>query len=832
MRSYIEYKRWIFTADKIESGNIYLPVSLIFSSLEAGTLNVSVRCPDPDILDFERNDILRYHARQGCPLVFYVQKIRRLGQGIYSISATSVLALLAEGKHLGGIYTGQTADEVLPELMGNIPYIIKRNLGRAAIYGWLPVASPRDNLAQILFAIGGAVTSDRDGVVHITGLWDGVSGSVIADDIYGESSASSDNKVTQVIVTEHQYSPGTEETVLFEGTAKEDDPIKFREPMHSLTADGFTILESGPNYARLSAGPGTLRGKAYIHSTRQIAQDVYSSRIPNIKQEENSTLVSLVNSAAVVRRMAAYYRCRETVSVPVVYRGELPGDILSIWHPFDKQYVSACLMSADINLSNTLRAEEKSLVGFAPPQTEDVEIYDDQALITASMEYEIQEGVTHITCVLISGGDGGGAGYDGESGEDGTSASVTSGQTGTKLGTAGAGGDGGEPGIPGQGGKFIRIDLDVEPGDKLIIEVGTGGTPGTENGEPGQSGTATRLRYKGAVYSSEDGARSELGFTDVMTGTVYAAPGAHGEKGGSGGKGGIGGGSTEPAHAGEDVDTASGGVPGSNFVKRSSAQKLGTIPSVTQKWTQYPDRNCGTNWYRGTSGYAVDQQYGTISQSGASKTVGYTTTTDTPSGGYRNYETGTIYTTPSNPTPTYDNHTVVSIITEYTVTWAGAGTTGWLKERLLQVTRSYPQYRVDLVAGTYSSGGGGAAFGQNGSDSTVESDRTRGGDGANALPPTDPTVPGAGGDAGHGGGGSGGGGAGESTATGTPGDMSYSYTGYGGTAGTPGKASRGAPGAPGAALLYFGVARKIQSGAVMDRTGRYFLDRTGRLMIV
>ena len=222
------------------------------------------------------------------------------------------------------------------------------------------------------------------------------------------------SKVTQVVVTEHQYIEGGEQTDLFEGTAQEGDIITFDGPMHDLQATGISILESNANYAKVSAGSGTLKGRAYIHNTRQITQNVLQANEPNIKTVTDATLVSLVNSRAVAEQVANYYRCVETINAPVEYQGENPGDVLSVWHPYDLEAVSACLESSDINLSNTVLATESLLVGFTPIQIEEGGLVNTVEIISQNGTWTVPDGVTEIRVVLISGGTGGQGGTGGD----------------------------------------------------------------------------------------------------------------------------------------------------------------------------------------------------------------------------------------------------------------------------------------------------------------------------------------------------------------------------------------------------------------------------------
>lgn len=585
----IEYLNWTFTPDKIREGNLHLVTSLLSSALEVNTLFVVVECTDPSILDFERNTPLLYYTRPDQPMVFRVQHINRAGPGIYEISATSTLGLLTEGLHYGGIYTGQTAQEVIASICGAVPFILKSNLVETKLYGWLPIASPRDNLSQVLFALGAALKTDLDGVLRIAGLWDGASGTVGRDDIYQGANVDYAAKVTSVAVTEHQYAEGAETAKLFEGTAQEGDIITFNEPMHSLTAEGFTVLESGANYARVSAGSGTLTGKKYIHNTRLITRAVQTANTPNVKTVDKATLVSLVNSAAVAGRLAAFYACTQTIDAPVVYSGENPGDVLSIYHPYDKSGVSSCLQSADITLSNTLKAQEKSLVGFEPEQIADIEILDKRVIFTESGSWTAPDGSTRIIAVIIGPGQDGQDGQNGEDGKSGTGATAPQGaERDTHYsGTYGAGGKGGEPGSPGEGGKILQINLDVVGRQEFSVDI---------------NATETTFSSLNVTYSSENGSRNPNGYIDITTGITYAKRGLDGVRGADGGHGG---GRQIESENGKPVETWLGGLGGK------------------QGYSSHTEYVSGV-WGRGGGGAALGENgYDGLPQTGTEGTLPY-----------------------------------------------------------------------------------------------------------------------------------------------------------------------------------------------------------------
>lgn len=559
MSQKIVYESWTFPADKIREGNLYLATSLLSSSLEVNTLRATVECADPSILDFQRNTQLLYYAQPDRPMVFRVQDITRVAPSLYELSCTSTLGLLTEGQHMGGIYTGQTAEEIIADICGTVPFIVKSNLVATKLYGWLPIASPRDNLSQVLFALGAVLKTDLDGVLRIEGLWDGISGQVSEDDMYIDATADYSAKVTQVIVTEHQYSEGGETKTLFEGTAQEGDIITFDAPMYALSATGITILDSGANWARVSAGSGTLTGKEYIHNTRLITRDVQPANTPNVKTVDNATLISLVNSAATADRLVSYFKCKEIINSPVVYRGENTGNIMSTYHPFDKTAVNACIQSADITLSNTLKAAEKCLVGFVPDQIGDFEILDHQVIITKPGNWTAQDVTGRITAVIIGPGQDGQDGQDGENGERGTGATAPEGakKNTQYYGTYGAGGKGGEPGSPGEGGKILQVDLFVVDGQEFSVDI---------------NGTETALSTLNVTYSSESGSSSPNGYTDITTGIVYAKKGLDGFRGADGGHGG---GHNIESENGESFGSWRGGLGGKQGYSRFEGYNFG-----------------------------------------------------------------------------------------------------------------------------------------------------------------------------------------------------------------------------------------------------------------
>lgn len=542
----IVYASYIFSDDDetLRSGNEYQITSLIADELQADTIELEVKCSDKNIVVFTENAPLQYYRENLLRSTYYVQSIKRIGGDKYTISADSAMGLLMKRLHVGGIYTGQTVKEVVNEICGNIPILVKTIFADTKLYGWLPYCKPpessaRNNLAQVLYAIGAALTTDNNGVLRVEPLWDGVSSSIGETRMYFDGSVETEKPISAVTVTEHQYIAGTNEKELFSGTSQQGDIITFSEPMHSLTATGFTILESGANYAKISSGSGSLKGKTYIHNTRLVTQTVTENAAENVKSVTDATLVSLVNSSAVAKRLADYYKCRETITNGIVSGQEKPGHVVSVYHPYDKKMVSACIVSLDTTMSGTLKSEMAALVGFFPPQPESSEYFDERVILTGSGEWTVPEGVTSYTRVLIGGGHGGSSGHQGESPAVRASKTWTEKYdalrryVGFDKGVSMEGGKGGMPGVPGEGGKvLVETVTDAVPGAKVSYACGTGGYGGvfSQGNDAGAPGTATTM----GSATSDTGSSSEAGYTDTIAGEVFAAKGKSGIAGSPG----------------------------------------------------------------------------------------------------------------------------------------------------------------------------------------------------------------------------------------------------------------------------------------------------------
>lgn len=544
----IRYKGVSYATDddiKVPSGILYEVKALRSDSLEANSLTVTVFSNNKSIMGFAKNDKVEYFRDGRRVGVYYLQTVERVGSDAYTLSALSALGRLITMRHAGGIYTGQTVAEVVPQICAPVAVMIESVYASRQLYGYLPYSNPdkekgngrsaRDSLSQVLFAIGASLGVDENGVMRVEKLWDGVSATITADQINEDScSTVYETPVSAVEITEHQWVKSQDTVTLFEGTAEDGALVTFEEPAHSLTAEGFTIIEQGDNYAILSAGTGTLTGKSYNHLTRIVRRTVTDGAEENVVTVSDATLVSLTNSVDVAKRMADYYRHREIIRVDVEPGTERAGRVVQIFHPWDKQMVQACVESRETVISGILNSQTSALVGFTPAQPEAAEFLDERVVLTGSGEFQIPEGTTTIHYVMISAGQGGHCGEKGEDTQSGPKFSWTNPVfedrvDGYALALGGKGGPGGKGGM---GGRIVEGDLDVSQLKNLAYACGKSGKGAEFSPDdlPGTDGTDTVFHGMTTAGASAP----DFGFTDPITGEQFGGVGEDGLPGGDG----------------------------------------------------------------------------------------------------------------------------------------------------------------------------------------------------------------------------------------------------------------------------------------------------------
>lgn len=495
----------------------------------------------------------------------YVKNIDRIGKSTYKINAISAIGILETQKHYGGVYRGVTFSALLAEIIdGAVDYTVDGEVAGIAVYGWLPYATKRANLHQLLFATGVSVRRNGAGDMDFRFLSNAEAKPVPESRIYINGSVDYSSPASQVRVTEHSYMAlAADETVVVydntDGSETADHTfIAFRDaPLHNLTVTGtLTVNSSGVNWA-IVTGTGVLSGQKYTHSTRILTKDAEaaSGQTENVVTVSDATLVTVVNSENVAKRVLAYYSSKKTVTSSIVLDGERPGDLIAATDPFDEA-ISGFISRIDANVSSILKGDCRIITDYIPSQGGNnftrALLYSgsgsiDFAALVADKDNDL------VQAVLIGGGHGGyhgGAGTAGEAGGD------------SGYGSGGAGGAGGEP---GEGGKVFTVSFHASDLASATLAYACGSGGGSDS-----DGGATTL----GSWSSENGAVTIYGVANIFTGEVYATKGNEtGQPGAAGGsrRGGTGYGESLTYNG----RTYEGGAPGADSATYYGHQGFG-----------------------------------------------------------------------------------------------------------------------------------------------------------------------------------------------------------------------------------------------------------------
>lgn len=538
---------WLtYTDATITSGNAILSNSMISDTLTVDTMQVTVEQGDKSLLSLPyATPIMFYH--DSAPIGrFFIRAVTRVTKTGYEIEAVSAVGLLDRLQHNGGIYVNTPASTILASLFDGITgfsySVANAEINTTPVSGWLPIATRRANLQQLLFSLGAAIVKDQNGDLIIKYLYPDVPTPISNDRIYLTGAQAAVGAAGRVELTEHTYvaDASVELQQLYDsgGSSVTNLFVAFSEPQHSLSAAGLTVSESGANYAIVS-GNGTLSGKAYVHNTTvktlktQDFTPPGQQTPPTVLAEaraitvDNCTLISPLNSYNALRRIASYYTQAQESAFDLVMEEERSGDRISYANAFGEAE-NGIIHEMDITLSKKLKAAASVVTGWVAGFFGNTTM--ESHVISSNSTFVVPAGITAIRVVLVGGGNGGNGGYDGTAGSAGSFDAE-------KNFIFGGSGSGGAKGAGGARGNWYEFDVVVNPGDSFAIAIGAGGSAGAANGGAGGTGGDTTWTPQQAGYTTHSSAEGDNLYPVVVddTGDVYAESGADGIDGGNGG---------------------------------------------------------------------------------------------------------------------------------------------------------------------------------------------------------------------------------------------------------------------------------------------------------
>lgn len=457
---------------------------------------------------FEKHGVAQLYFANELIGAYYFEELKQAGPYEYVMRFLSGIWLLDKSDHPGGLYSGETAGDVIADIIGNVvPYAIDEDIAAIPIYGYLPYDRRRNNLQKTLMAIGAAIKNAPDGSLRITQLSDTVTGIFDTSRVFFGGLVVDKVPVTAVQVTEHNYLPSEDEVELYNGTTVEIETVRFNEPIHDLSITGGTILNYGVNYCTFQgSGAVVLKGKRYNHVTRVITVGTppTGSKEDVVKKVTNNTLLGPNNAVFVAEKLFDYLKVAQSIKQEVILGQERPADVVQVVHPYTRELVEACIKSMRVTFGkNEHRAVCEFLLGYKPPGA--IVGFENHVLLTNSGTWTVPAGVSRIRVIIV------GAGNGGQNGGNGTTPSSLS------LGLPVVVGQGGKGGAGGEGGYILEINLNVSPGQQFSYICGEGGGLDSAGGE-------TLF----GSYSSNLGRRFPYGYSEPKTGLVFGKKGENG----------------------------------------------------------------------------------------------------------------------------------------------------------------------------------------------------------------------------------------------------------------------------------------------------------------
>lgn len=369
-------------------GSFYNETSLLEDELSIDTMKIRVRSINTSypLHNFIYGSQVTFYKDDALYGKYYLVSVERQTKNEYILNVQSSIGLLDDTMHYGGIYSGEYASAIIKDIIGEkIAYTEHNIFSKIKVYGWLPVATRRENLKQLLFAVGGCVKK-KDGDVYFTTLTVDAPKEIPENKVFDTGKITYDSPASRIEVVEHQFSkvdsaPSEEvysgeiigsSFVTPKGYSVSDAAlVTWDKPYHSLTFSNCTLLnnEKGVNYAVVSSsGSATISGKPYIHSKMIVSRDKenYNGK-EKVAKVENATLVTLANSNSVAEKVMAYYDSPCTLSGAIVMDGEKPLDNITMPNQFEEE-TTGMIKSIEGTLGKQItRGELELRIGYNPP---------------------------------------------------------------------------------------------------------------------------------------------------------------------------------------------------------------------------------------------------------------------------------------------------------------------------------------------------------------------------------------------------------------------------------------------------------------------------------
>ena len=293
-------------------------LNIISDELAINTLDFTLdSMEDIDFIFQEKQPVSAYDGSNLIG-VFYIKSSSRSSARLYDVSCHDALGVLDDEPFSAAIYSGKNAKDLITSILGGHFLLdMDESLQAETVTGYIPDCTSREALQQIAFALCATVDTSGSRGICVRKLTTDTATEIPLDRLYTGGSVDTSAIVTEVRITAHSY---------------------------STSGSGESV---------------TVGGKTYYHTTSVTAKtnpDVTTSTKPNVIEVKDATLVNPSNVATVAQHVYDYYMRRQTHSVKIVMKGEVPGDYVETTTPWGTK-ITGTITSMGIRLSGIAAAD-------------------------------------------------------------------------------------------------------------------------------------------------------------------------------------------------------------------------------------------------------------------------------------------------------------------------------------------------------------------------------------------------------------------------------------------------------------------------------------------
>ena len=301
---------------------------------------------------------------------FYLESWENKSEKSMQMKGIDLIGILENTEFDGGIYDDVYATTLISSIMtkANVSNYSTQGISTEKITGYLPICTCREALQQVLFSIGAVADCSRSEKINIYKLAAAVTPTEITSDkvLKNTKEIKQGEMITGVSVKTHSYSLRIETEILYEeklsaGTYK----IRFNSPASDLSIENGTIVESGANYAIITAtGSGTTPSSKYrkqrnVKITGSIYDDLTSTitvtdgethDTTNILSVEDCTLINSTNAETIATRILNHYKNLYQDNFEMILGNEKAGDNV-ITEKSDINQLNGYITKLDIDMT-------------------------------------------------------------------------------------------------------------------------------------------------------------------------------------------------------------------------------------------------------------------------------------------------------------------------------------------------------------------------------------------------------------------------------------------------------------------------------------------------